>query len=117
MIKSVNQDNVGAIMWLDMLAAFDTVDHMILLDVFSRRFSVQDEALHWLEAVLADCRLAIHSSDNQADDITLKFGVPEGSVIGLFVFFWCSTAHQHRKAISAKNRLSVIGPKRFIECV
>ena len=32
---------------LDRSAAFDTVDHDILLDIFDRRFGVQSNALDW----------------------------------------------------------------------
>jgi len=82
MINSIDQGHVGAIMLLDMSAAFDTVDHTIMLDVLSRRFGLQDEALNWLEDFLTDRRQANHNGATECDDVVLRFGVPQGSVIG-----------------------------------
>ena len=45
MINTIDKGNVGAIMLLDMSAAFDTVDHSIMLDVLRRRFGIQDAHL------------------------------------------------------------------------
>ena len=39
----------GAIMLLDMSAAFDTVDHINMVDVWSGHFGLQDEALNLRE--------------------------------------------------------------------
>jgi len=82
MINSIDQGHVGAIMLLDMSAAFDTVDYAIMLDVLSWRFGLQDEALNWLEDFLTDCSQAIHNGTTESDDVALRFGVPQGSVIG-----------------------------------
>ena len=38
MINTIDKGDVGAIMLLDMSAAFDTVDHSIMLDCMRRRF-------------------------------------------------------------------------------
>jgi len=80
MIKSIDQGHVGAIM-SDMSAAFDTVDHTIMLDVLLRRFGLQDEALNWLKDFLTDRSQAIHNGATESDDVALWFGVPQGSVI------------------------------------
>jgi len=82
MINTIDKGHVGAIMLLDMSAAFDTVDHSIMLDVMRRRFGIQDEAFNWLDDFLTDRSRAIRSGENQSDDIALRFGVPQGSVIG-----------------------------------
>lgn len=41
-------------MWLDLSAAFDTVNHKILLERTSSRFGVTALALKWFESYLAD---------------------------------------------------------------
>jgi hypothetical protein len=40
MLKAMDQGHVGALMFLDLSAAFDTVDYQILHDVMRRRFGV-----------------------------------------------------------------------------
>jgi Reverse transcriptase (RNA-dependent DNA polymerase) len=41
MINATDKGNDGAIMLLAMSAAFDNVDHSIMLDVLKRRFGIQ----------------------------------------------------------------------------
>jgi len=45
LIKAVDRGHVGALMFLDLSAAFD---HTILNDVMQRRFCVSGQALGWL---------------------------------------------------------------------
>ena len=44
--------NVVALVALDLSAAFDTVDHEVLLDVLSTRFGVSGSAYNWLSSYL-----------------------------------------------------------------
>jgi len=45
---------VGALVLLDMSAAFDTIDHRIMLDVLQQRFDVHDAVLDWFTSYFAD---------------------------------------------------------------
>ena len=45
MLMAMDQGHVGALMLLDLSAAFDTVDHQILEEVMRRRFGVCGSAL------------------------------------------------------------------------
>ena len=82
MINVLDRGHVDALMLLDMSAAFDTVDHSIMVDVLKRRFGVCDSALNWLEDFLTSRSQAIRLGTNQTVDVSLKFGVPQGSVMG-----------------------------------
>jgi hypothetical protein len=82
MIKAVDQGHIGALMLMDMSAAFDTVDHTILMDVLRRRFGVQGNALSWLAEFL-NCRTQVVSAgQKESDSTTMFFGLPQGSVLG-----------------------------------
>jgi len=49
-----DEGKVTCLVLLDLSAAFDTVDHDILLDVLRRRFLVEEPALKWFHSYLND---------------------------------------------------------------
>jgi len=57
MIGAVDQGHVGALVLLDLSAAFDTVDHQILIEVLQRRFGVSGRpSVGWLTTLVVDVR-------------------------------------------------------------
>jgi len=52
-IKAIDSGNVCAVVLLDLSAAYDTVDHHILLQIMNRRFAVACEALDWCQSYLS----------------------------------------------------------------
>ena len=48
MLSAIDQGHIGALMLLDLSAAFDTVYHQILSDVMRRRFGIAGGALDWM---------------------------------------------------------------------
>ena len=53
-IRAADEGKVTCLVLLDLSAAFDTVDHDILLDVLRRRFLVEEPALKWFHSYLND---------------------------------------------------------------
>jgi hypothetical protein len=82
MLNAMDQGHVGALMLLDLSAAFDTVDHRILDDVMRRRFGVSGSALDWLADFLKDRTQIVRAGGSESAALTLKYGVPQGSVNG-----------------------------------
>ena len=73
---------VTAMIAIDLSAAFDTVDHAILLHVLNKNFGVHNIALKWFNNYLSfrSCKVSlcgVHSKEHQ-----LPFLVPQGSVVG-----------------------------------
>ena len=66
LVRSIDNGHVSLLVLLDLSAAFDTVDHQILLSVLSNRFSVDSTALNWLKSYLAD-RTQTYYSRGQSD--------------------------------------------------
>jgi len=77
MIKVLDQGHVGALMLLDLSAAFDTVDPPILRDVLERRFGVQGDALEWLVNFLNGRTQVIRVDDRESAAMPLICGVPQ----------------------------------------
>ena len=50
LLLSVDRDNCSALVLLDLSAAFDTVDHQMLLDRLFNQFGVSDGALDWFKS-------------------------------------------------------------------
>ena len=82
MVLAIDNGEVGALVLLDMSAAFDTIDHDIMLDVLRRRFNVQDAALDWFASYFADRTQVVVSGTDSSSVRELKVGAPQGSVLG-----------------------------------
>jgi hypothetical protein len=82
MLKALDQGHVGALVLLDLSAAFDTVDPAILHDVLRRRFGVCGNALDWLMDFLTDRTQIVRAGRSESAVSTVEYGVPQGSVLG-----------------------------------
>ena len=71
---------------LDLSAAFDTIDHNILLSRLNSRIGVTGQALEWVHSYLTDRHQVIHLDGVSSDSCLLAYGVPQGSVGGPFDF-------------------------------
>ena len=70
---------------LDLSAAFDSVDHDILLDKL-HMVGVRGDALRWVESYLSDRTQVIRIGDATSHPIHLPCGVPQCSVLGPLLF-------------------------------
>ena len=77
---------VTALTLLDLFAAFDTIDHTILLRRLDDWFGVIGKALDWFESYLTGRWQRIKLSDCLSCKAYLKFGLPQGSVSGPLLF-------------------------------
>ena len=84
--KAVDTSGAAALIMLDLSAAFDTLDHSILLDCFQYLFGLQDTVLSWLSSYLSDRRQHIIICDANSSEQHLPYGVPQGSVLGPLFF-------------------------------
>ena len=71
---------------LDLSAAFDTVDYDILLKRLQDRFGVYGKALTWFSSYRSDRVQRICISGSLSEKTELEYGVPQGSVLGPYLF-------------------------------
>ena len=71
---------------LDLSAAFDTVDHGILLSHLSQCIGVQGSAYTWFETYLSSRSQFIQIRDTSSSDRQLTCGLPQGSLLGPILY-------------------------------
>ena len=71
---------------LDLSAAFDTVDHDRLLDILWGQLGFRDNVFKWFEDFLRGRKQSVCIDGNKSEFRENKYGVPQGSVIGPFLF-------------------------------
>ena len=71
---------------LDLSAAFDTIDHKILLSTLENEMGVTGNALSWFESYLTDRYQSVTIQGCSSDKQKLQYGVPQGSVLGPLLF-------------------------------
>ena len=81
-LSSMDDDRVKALTLLDLPAAFDTIDHSILLTRLGDWFGVSGKALDWFESYLTGRSQRIKLGNYLSSRSDLSFGVPQGSVFG-----------------------------------
>ena len=71
---------------LDISAAFDTIDHGILLECLARYVGVTGSALQWFKDHLADRKQSVLINGHRSAESSLAQGVPQWSVLGPILF-------------------------------
>ena len=76
---------------LDLSAAFDMVDHNILLEILEDQFGVTDTALKWFNSHLGPGSFKVCIGDEYSESTKLSFGGPHASCSGANIFTcYCS---------------------------
>ena len=70
----------------DLSAAFDTVDHLTLLQSLRISAGINGTALSWFSSYLSTRNARVFWKVSTSNPISLKHGVPQGSVVGPLLF-------------------------------
>ena len=82
----LDQKNVTILVLLDLSAAFDTIDHDILLSRLNKSYGIEGTALNWFRSFLTNRSQSVIIDDEVSKPKPLKYGVPQGSVLGPLLF-------------------------------
>ena len=82
----MNKQHVTILVLLDVSAAFDTVDHNVLLSRLHSKFGISGTALEWFRSYLNGRSQRVMVQGNLSRSLNLDFGVPQGSCLGPLLF-------------------------------
>ena len=85
-LLELDNQNIVLLILLDLSAALDTINHKILLERLSTRMEIQGTALSWYESYLSNRTHSVKIGAQYSKPKPLKFGVPQGSVMGPILF-------------------------------
>ena len=70
----------------DLSAAFDTIDHTILLDRLNVYYGISKLALGWFKSYLSGRTHSVKVGSTLSHPAALQYGVPQGSILGPILF-------------------------------
>ena len=85
-LRAVDQKEEVVLVLLDLSAAFDTIDHNILLERMEKRFGFRGIALKWFKSYLEHRVQSVKIKHSISKPRHISYGVPQGSVLGPLLF-------------------------------
>ena len=85
MYSAIDRKEISIAVLLDMSAAFDTVDHDLLIRKLEH-LGIVGDALEWLKLYLSNRFHSTYVAGIRSEPLALTIGVPQGSVLGPLLF-------------------------------
>jgi len=86
LLVATDRGQVSGLCLLDLTAAFDTVDHELLLHRLDRTFGVRGQAKEWFKSYLTGRSYCVVYGGKTSTVIQVTCSVPQGSALGLLLF-------------------------------
>ena len=83
---NMNRQHVTLLVFLDLSAAFDTIDHLTLLDRLRDKFGIDGVVLEWFRSYLTDRSQQVIIGSDRSRPMDVHYGVPQGSCLGPLLF-------------------------------
>ena len=82
LLNATDDGMVSILSLLDLSAAFDTIDHSILVRRLAETFGLSGTVLDWFKSYLDERTQFVVIDGIESKKIRLQYGVPQGSVLG-----------------------------------
>ena len=83
-LRALDNESSVIVLLLDLSAAFDTVDHQILLSRLKCRYGFHCKVLDWFSSYLSDRKQFVEGGRSSSHN--LNYGLPQGSILGPMLF-------------------------------
>ncbi len=99
LLLSSDRGCISLLVLLDLSAAFDTIDHNIILNRLENFVGISGSALAWFKSYLSDRHKFVAVNEEVSYRSQVHYGVPQGSVLGplLFTLYMLSLGNINRK--------------------
>ena len=85
-LLAIDAGDLSALVLLDLSAAFDTVDHNILIRRLKTTYGVTGMVSQWFQTYLVGRRQYVRTGSSASSPTLIVCGVPQGSVLGPILF-------------------------------
>ena len=85
-LNYITPTNYVVLVLLDFSAAFDTIDHSILIQKLDNEYGIKGKCLHWFSTYLSNRFYRVKINNTLSKPTELNFGVPQGSILGPVLF-------------------------------
>ena len=85
-LEGFDKNNATIILFLDLTAAFDTIDANKLLDILLNQIVISGTALSWFKSFLVGRSQRVIIDAKFSNSLDVLFGVPQGSILGPVLF-------------------------------
>jgi len=85
-IGTADIGRIAGLVSLDIAAAFDVVDHGILIQRLEEEFGITDTCRNWIMSYLTGCSATVRVGSSSSSTVGVPHGVPQGSILGPLLY-------------------------------